>query len=168
MWGRRNQFNRDKNYELSGNGNGGGMNVSIFSVSRICQMSWYLKKLVNRCFKDLAPPLFKRCSGSVLKNSPGLDSVGLIPILPVTSNILSSGNLMTGASLMDGSDLDWEYLVLVMSLGQPQMSVTFTNDFEDRMTQELLLCYENVKSSIFKKYFQLLTFEILDTVFEQS
>lgn len=51
---------------------------------------------------------------------------------------------------MDGSDLDWEYLVLVMSLGQPQMSVTFTNDFEDRMTQELLLCYENVKSSILK------------------
>lgn len=60
---------------------------------------------------------------------------------------------MTGASLMDGSDLDWEHLVLVMSLGQPQMSAAFTNDFEDRMTQELLLCYENVKSSIFKNIF---------------
>lgn len=54
---------------------------------------------------------------------------------------------------MDGSDLDWEHLVLVMSLGQPQMSAAFTNDFEDRMTQELLLCYENVKSSIFKNIF---------------
>lgn len=63
--GKRNQFNRDKNYELSGNENGGGMNVSIFSVSRICQMSWYLKKLVNRCFKDFSPPFFKRCSLAV-------------------------------------------------------------------------------------------------------
>ena len=81
--GRRNQFNRDKNYELSGNGNGGGMNVSIFSVSRICQMSWYLKKLVNRCFKDFFPPLFKRCSGSVLKNRLGLDNLGLIMVLPL-------------------------------------------------------------------------------------
>ena len=58
--GRRNQFNRDKNYELSGNGNGGGMNVSIFSVSRIRQMSWYLKKLVKRCFKDFLPPSFQK------------------------------------------------------------------------------------------------------------
>lgn len=54
---------------------------------------------------------------------------------------------------MDGSDLDWEHLVLVMSLGQPQMSANFTNDSEDRMTQELLLCYESVKSSIFKNIF---------------
>ena len=33
------------------------------------------------------------------------------------------------------------------------MSATFTNDFEDRVTQELLLCYENVKSSVFKNVF---------------
>jgi len=65
--GRRNQFNRDKNYELSGNGNGGGMNVSIFSVSRICQMSWYLKKLVNRCFKDFFPLFSKDVLAVCLK-----------------------------------------------------------------------------------------------------
>ena len=57
------------------------------------------------------------------------------------------------ASLMDGSDLDREHFVLVMSLGQPQIFATFTNDFEDRVTQELLLCYENVKSSILKNVF---------------
>lgn len=33
---------------------------------------------------------------------------------------------------MDGSDLDWEYLVLVMSLDNRKCLLLSTNDFEDR------------------------------------
>lgn len=56
----------DKNYELSGNGNGGGMNLwAFFSVSRICLNELVSpKSWLTDVLKGLAP-CTERCSGSV-------------------------------------------------------------------------------------------------------
>lgn len=66
-WGRRNQFNRDKNYELSGNGKWWWHECEHFFCIQNLPDELVSQKVATRCFKDLAPTLFKRCSGSVLK-----------------------------------------------------------------------------------------------------